>query len=60
MKIEISIGEDYPISVPSGFDENGNTWYIEDTDTEYEHEGYYETINDAIQALQRLKEREGL
>lgn len=55
MKIEISIGEDIQIRVPDGEDDNGNIWYIYDTDTVYEHEGYYDSIDEAIEALQYLK-----
>lgn len=55
MKIEISIGEDIQIRVPDGEDDNGNIWYVYDTDTVYEHEGYYDSIDEAIKALQYLK-----
>ena len=55
MKIEISIGEDTQIRIPDGEDDNGNIWYIYDTDTMYEHEGYYDSIDEAIEALQYLK-----
>lgn len=55
MKIEICIGEDTQIRVPDGEDDNGNIWYVYDTDTVYEHEGYYDSIDEAIEALQYLK-----
>lgn len=55
MKIEISIGEDTQIRIPDGEDDNGNIWYIYDTNTVYEHEGYYDSIDEAIEALQYLK-----
>ena len=55
MKIEICIGEDTQIRVPDGEDDNGNVWYVYDTDTVYEHEGYYDSIDEAIEALQYLK-----
>ena len=55
MKIEICIGEDIQIRVPDGEDDNGNIWYVYDTDTVYEHEGYYDSIDEAIEALQYLK-----
>ena len=55
MKIEICIGEDVQIRVPDGEDDNGNIWYVYDTDTVYEHEGYYDSIDEAIEALQYLK-----
>ena len=55
MKIEISIGEDTQIRVPDGEDDYGNIWYTYDTDTVYEHEGYYDSIDEAIEALQYLK-----
>lgn len=55
MKIEISIGEDIQIRVPDGEDDNGNIWYVYDTDTVYEHEGYYDSVDEAIEALQYLK-----
>lgn len=58
MKIEICIGEDIQIRVPDGEDDNGNIWYVYDTDTVYEHEGYYDSIDEAIEALQYLKMRE--
>ena len=47
MKIEICIGEDVQIRVPDGEDDNG-----------YEHEGYFESIDEAIKHLQWLKEQE--
>jgi len=56
MKIEISIGKDTQIRVPDGEDDYGNVWYTYDTDTVYEHEGYYDSIDEAIEALQYLKE----
>ena len=55
MKIEICIGEDVQIRVPDGEDDNGNIWYVYDTDTVYEHEGYFESIDEAIKYLQYLK-----
>lgn len=55
MKIEISIGETYTHRIPDGEDNNGNIWYVYDTDTVYEHEGYYDSIDEAIEALQYLK-----
>ena len=55
MKIEICIGEDVQIRIPDGEDDNGNIWYVYDTDTIYEHEGYYDSIDEAIEALQYLK-----
>ena len=55
MKIEICIGEDVQIRVPDGEDDNGNIWYVYDTETIYEHEGYYDSIDEAIEALQYLK-----
>ena len=59
MKIEISIGFDETIRIPD-MDDGYNVWYVEDTETVYEHEGYYNSIDEAIEALQRLKEQEGL
>ena len=58
MKIEISIGKEYPIHVPYKIDENGYILYMDDTDISYEHEGYYDTIDEAIEALQYLKAQE--
>jgi len=58
MKIEISIGEDIQIRAPDGEDDKGNIWYVYDTDTVYEHEGYFESIDEAIKHLQWLKEQE--
>lgn len=55
MKIEICIGEDVQIRIPDGEDDNGNIWYVYDTDTVYGHEGYYDSIDEAIEALQYLK-----
>ena len=49
MKIEISIGEEHMIPVH----EEEETWWIEDI--VYEHEGYYNSIDEAIEALQYLK-----
>lgn len=57
MKIEISIGFDETIRIPD-MDDGYNVWYVEDTETVYEHEGYYDSIDEAIKALQRLKEQE--
>ena len=58
MKIEICIGEDIQTRIPDGEDDNGNIWYVYDTDTVYEHEGYFESIDEAIKHLQWLKEQE--
>lgn len=58
MKIEICIGEPYTCRIPDGEDENGNIWYVEETGYEYEHEGYYDSIDDAIKWLLHLKELE--
>ena len=58
MKIEICIGEDTQIRVPGEIDDNGNIWYVHDTDTIYEYEGYFESIDEAIKHLQWLKEQE--
>lgn len=52
MKIEISIGEEHMIPV---HDEE-ETWWTEDII--YEHEGYFESIDEAIKYLQWLKEQE--
>lgn len=49
MKIEISIGFDKSIVIP------GYTGLILDTETIYEHDGYYDSIDEAIEALQYLK-----
>ena len=57
MKIEISIGFDRTIRIPD-MDDGYNVWYVEDTETIYEHDGYYDSIDEAIEALQRLKEQE--
>ena len=54
MKIEISIGFDRTICIPD-MDDGYNVWYVEDTETVYEHEGYYDSIDEAIEALQYLK-----
>ena len=58
MKIEIHIGIPYIEHVPCGQDEWGNIQYMEEIDYQYEHEGYYETIDDAIGALMALKQQE--
>ena len=50
MKIEISIGFDKNIVIP-----NSDRRLILDTITEYEHDGYYDSIDEAIEALQYLK-----
>lgn len=50
MKIEISIGFDKSIII---HDSNNNLML--DTETVYEHDGYYESIDEAIEALQYLK-----
>ena len=55
MKIEISIGQNHLVRVPNEIDVNGNIWYAYDNETTYEHEGYYDTIDEAIEALQYLK-----
>ena len=54
MKIEISTGFDRTIRIPD-MDDGYNVWYVEDTETVYEHEGYYDSIDEAIEALQYLK-----
>lgn len=54
MKIEISIGFDRTIRIPD-MDDGYNVWYVKDTITEYEHDGYYDSIDEAIEALQYLK-----
>lgn len=50
MKIEISIGFDKSIVT-----RNFNGSFVLDTETIYEHDGYYESIDEAIEALQYLK-----
>lgn len=55
MKIEISIGQNNLVRVPDAIDVYGNTWYAYDNEVTYEHEGYYDTIDEAIEALQYLK-----
>ncbi len=50
MKIEISIGFDKKIVV-----HDSDRHLILDTITEYEHDGYYDSIDEAIEALQYLK-----
>jgi hypothetical protein len=50
MKIEISIGFDKNIVIP-----DSDRRFILDTITEYEHDGYYDSIDEAIEALQYLK-----
>jgi hypothetical protein len=54
MKIEISIGHNRDVVIPD-IDSNGHTWYTLDTIADYEHEGYYDSIEEAIEALQYLK-----
>ena len=51
MKIEISIGEEHMIPVHDGEE----VWWVEDEDIVYEHEGYFESIDEAIKHLQYLK-----
>ena len=53
MKIEISIGFDKNIVIP-----DSDRRLILDTITEYKHDGYYDSIDEAIEALQYLKMRE--
>lgn len=55
MKIEISIGQNHLVRVPNEIDVYGNTWYTYDNEVVYEHEGYYDSIDEAIEALQYLK-----
>ena len=50
MKIEISIGFDKSIIT-----RDLNDSFVLDTETVYEHDGYYESIDEAIEALQYLK-----
>ena len=50
MKIEISIGFDKSIIT-----RDLNNSFVLDTETVYEHDGYYESIDEAIEALQYLK-----
>ena len=50
MKIEISIGFDKSIIT-----RDLNDSFVLDTETMYEHDGYYESIDEAIEALQYLK-----
>lgn len=50
MKIEISIGFDKNIVIP-----DSDRRLILDTITEYKHDGYYDSIDEAIEALQYLK-----
>ena len=50
MKIEISIGIDKNIVIP-----DSDRHLILNTITEYEHDGYYDSIDEAIEALQYLK-----
>ena len=50
MKIEISIGFDKSIIT-----RDLNNSFVLDTETVYEHDGYYESIDEAIEALQYFK-----
>ncbi len=53
-QIEISLGYDITEQIPTY--EGENVWYTEDTYTEFFHEGFYNSIDKAIAALQYLKE----
>ena len=51
MKIEINIGKE----IMSPVEDGENTWWVNDID--FENYGYYDSIDKAIIALQRLKQK---